>query len=742
MKKAFLAIILSFVLILSACSGNTVVSADAIADSTTGQTTALSTQTGSSILNTSYDNAVSIAEQLALGTLNLDGTANAITKDQAATLVTQWLSLQELTQKNMPGQGGMPGQGSGAPGQGSGANSSQQPPSQGSADSSFPNASGTAVPESSTKTLPTPSTDQSSTLAAPQKSGTDTQTQVDAILAKIEAVMTANQLKAIAALQITQSNAATIMQAKGITTTADGQQGNGGTPPQGTPPSGKSTSSGTPEAMSTPNGTKAAMSAPSGTQSANSQQSGNGQKGPGAGPMGKTSNQIQPQLMSAVLKYLANLAGVTLPTAQPQSQAKGGAQPQGNNGGGTSTAITSVTATYTVDGKEESQSGQTYNAAAKDTSPVFVTNAGKLTLSNATVTSSGNSSSTDNSSFYGLNSGILVNQAAALVMSGSKVTTSGIGANGVFSSGTGSTVTLSDVTINATGDGAHAVMATLGGTMTLTNVNMTTTGGSASAIATDRGSGTINVTGGTVNTSGNNSADIYSTGAITVNSATMTSSGAEAAVIEGANSITLTDTKLTSTKQNKWGVMIYQSFSGDAEGSEGTFTMSGGSLNLSAIGGPLFYVTNTTGNIALKNVAVSVASGTLLKASSGDWGNSGSNGGNAVVTADSQTLTGNVVADNVSTVKLTLQNASTLTGYLNTEHTAKQMELTLDSTSLWNVTADSYLSCLTDASGISGSSITNINGNDHTVYYDSTSCTALNGLTYSLKGEGTLQPVK
>ena len=67
-------------------------------------------------------------------------------------------------------------------------------------------------------------------------------------------------------------------------------------------------------------------------------------------------------------------------------------------------------------------------------------------------------------------------------------------------------------------------------------------------------------------------------------------------MIEGANTIDLNNSTLTSSVADKWGVMIYQSFSGDAEGSEGTFTMTGGSLVYTA-NGPLFYVTNSTGII-------------------------------------------------------------------------------------------------------------------------------------------------
>jgi len=50
------------------------------------------------------------------------------------------------------------------------------------------------------------------------------------------------------------------------------------------------------------------------------------------------------------------------------------------------------------------------------------------------------------------------------------------------------------------------------------------------------------------------------------------------------------------------GVMIYQSMSGDAQGTKGTFTMTGGSLAYTATDGPLFYVTNSTAVILLKEL--------------------------------------------------------------------------------------------------------------------------------------------
>jgi hypothetical protein len=449
--------------------------------------------------------------------------------------------------------------------------------------------------------------------------------------------------------------------------------------------------------------------------------------------------------------------GVNLPSgAPPSGSPPNGAPPSGSppsgdmgagvvpGGGSASSAdgLATATGAFTLDRHSATQTGQTFSASGQDESAIYVTNGGQLTISNATINTSGNTSSTDSSSFYGLNAGVLAASGSSIDMSDSTVTTTGTGANGVFATGSGSSVSLSNVTINASGNGAHGAMASAGGTLDLADVDITTTGTSAAPIATDRGGGTITVSGGTTNTSGTNSPCLYSTGSLSISGLTCIATGSESAVIEGANSITLTNSRLTSSMENKWGVMIYQSMSGDAEGTEGTFTMTGGTLANTANTGPLFFVTNSTAYITLKAVEISAGSGVLVEAGgTSQWGTSGANGGTVYLTADEQNLTGNFITDDeISSIAITLQNGSSLSGAINSANSAKEINLTLDGTSTWNVTADSYLTCLTDTSGISGNSISNIIGNGHTVYYKASACSALGGLTYSLSGGGSLIP--
>jgi len=262
MKKIITGILIVMLAGLSACSSTAVAAAPSVqtaaATSVAAAATSAAPSTSTSALSTTYTDAVSVEEQLIVGTLSLDGTANVVTKDQANTLLTLYTSLQSLTQMAAPGG----------------------------------NAAGGTSPQG------TP--DANATQPAQQN---ENQTKVDALVQQIEAAMTADQISAIAALQITQTSEATILQNKGITlTTGSGQQGGGS--------QGNGGANGAP-AQGNGNAPQGTQPAANGTPDANQPQQG------GNAPMGQGGNMVQPGLVNALVQYLANIAGVTVPTTVP-----------------------------------------------------------------------------------------------------------------------------------------------------------------------------------------------------------------------------------------------------------------------------------------------------------------------------------------------------------------------------------------------------------------------------------------
>jgi hypothetical protein len=414
----------------------------------------------------------------------------------------------------------------------------------------------------------------------------------------------------------------------------------------------------------------------------------------------------------------------------PPDMPPGGGGPGGPGGG--ARAAAKLSGAFTMDGTTQTVADKTLSSDGTDVSGLYVLNGGNLVLSNVTVTTTGNTSSQENSSFFGQNAGVLVTKNSRVAIFGGSISTTGGGANGLFAYGTGAFASMNGGSITATGEGGHGVMASGGGSLGITNVDMTTERIHGGVVATDRGGGTIWVSGGKITSHGPDSPGIYSTGDIRAENATFIATGSEGAVIEGRNSIALKNCEMSGAL--KCGVMIYQSFSGDAEGQEGAFSMDGGSL--SAAQGPLFFVNNTRGVIRLQNVKLSAASGVLVKAAASRWGRTGSNGGHVELTGDNQKLAGDITVDKVSSAKVDLKNHSVLGG------AAQNAALALDATSEWNVAADSALTSLTDKDCVSGDTITNIHGNGHTVRYqaDLAANQWLGGKTWKLADGGTLSP--
>jgi hypothetical protein len=410
----------------------------------------------------------------------------------------------------------------------------------------------------------------------------------------------------------------------------------------------------------------------------------------------------------------------------------------GAPGGGSQGETITGSAALSVSGETTSKSGETYTAANANQSGVMANKSAKLTLTNATINKTGgNTTSEDESNFYGLNAGVVAKAASQITISGSKISTSADGSNGVFATGEGSVINVSDTTINTTKNSSRGLDATQKGTVNATNVTINTLGAHCASLATDRGNGTINVKGGSMTTAGEGSPGIYSTGTITVADATIKSTGSEAAVVEGKNSIALSNVNISGEKTN--GVMLYQSFSGDAETGTASFTMTGGSLSSKA--GALFFITNTDAVATIKNVEITNSTDTLISAGATErWGTSGKNGGKLAFTADTETLSGKVIVDKISSISMTLKNNTTFTGSINTDNKLANVTINLDATSKWIVGSDSYVQALTD----SDSSLANIQSNGHTVYYDASNSANswIGGKTITLAGGGKLAPLK
>ena len=260
---------------------------------------------------------------------------------------------------------------------------------------------------------------------------------------------------------------------------------------------------------------------------------------------------------------------------------------------------------------------KTYQSSKTDENALLINTKEAVTIAQPTINKTGSSDGGDNCSFYGINAALLVKGGSTTTIKGGVITSNATGANGVFSyggngghnggQGDGTTVIIEDTKITTTGDGSGGIMTTGGGVTKAKNLTINTSGRSSAPIRTDRGGGVVTVDGGSYTSNGLGSPVIYSTADVTVSNATLTSNMSEGVCIEGKNSITLNNCQMTVSNTNRNGhaqfldaIMIYQSFSGDADSGNSHFTMNGGSLTNKQ--GHLFHVTNTNAIISLNNV--------------------------------------------------------------------------------------------------------------------------------------------
>ena len=425
------------------------------------------------------------------------------------------------------------------------------------------------------------------------------------------------------------------------------------------------------------------------------------------------------------------------PGERPDGEGPGGNPPGGGGfGGGSSNTDIDYTGAVEI-AAADSQDGNTYASTTADESALLISTSDNVTISNATVTKTGDSDGGDNCNFYGLNAAVLVKDGSTTTITGGTITSDADGANGVFSyggnggqngtAGDGTTVIISDTTITTTGDGSGGIMTTGGGVTKASNLTVTTSGRSSAAIRTDRGGGTVTVDGGTYTTNGLGSPAIYSTADITVSNAELISNLSEGVCIEGINSITLNNCDLTASNTSTNGnatfldtIMIYQSMSGDADSGTSVFTMTGGTLTSKS--GHVFHVTNTTAVINLNNVKiVNTDSDNILLSVCADGWNGDTN--TATVNASNQTLEGTILVGSDSKLTLNLTDGSSFTGSIggnitNAKGTTVSTEVgnvsvTIDNSSTWTLTADTYI---TSFEG----DVSNINTNGYTLYVNGT----------------------
>ena len=431
-----------------------------------------------------------------------------------------------------------------------------------------------------------------------------------------------------------------------------------------------------------------------------------------------------------------------------------------------------LTGKLVVNGGVKAMSHAALAATAPDMSTIYVERNAQLTLDTVDLSGAGDVSLVSDGRAAGLDSALLVGSQAAVTVTGGHISTTGKGANAAFVSDAGSKLSFKGTALTTHASDAYGIEATGGGSVSADALTVATTGDRGTAVAVQTSNSQATLTGSQLATEGAAANAFFVAGTLNASGVTAHAAMADGLLAQTARTVTLTDTSLTA---GGYGAMLY---AGDEAGHDGAaapdgghggghrgaaqgagmsgptapspaqnpdpvqvsddaplhrtaFTMTGGTLKAHKAD---FYVTNLHAEITLDHVALQSDGGILVRSAADQWGLVGRNGGDVHLVTHHQDLTGDFATDVISSIAVSLNDESTLTGA-----TTSNVDVEMDASSHWVLTGDTNVGKLSDAA-IAGDSVPNITGNGHTLTYDHRHNPQLANKTYALAGGGQLVP--
>lgn len=370
-------------------------------------------------------------------------------------------------------------------------------------------------------------------------------------------------------------------------------------------------------------------------------------------------------------------------------------------------ALCSGTASYIFDSGETVIESQELSTDKRDDNIIKATNGAVVKLKNCQLLKKGDTTDHSEGSFTGLNAGVLA-EGGTIHIEDTTITADAYGGNNIFAHGPDSKIYLKNVVLDAYGKAANrCVYCSWGGYVEAENCEFTSRGVISSTVATDTGRGTIKLKNCLIKTLGSGCASLYSTGAIYADNCVCVAPETEGLIVIGRDYLELNDSYVFSGSGQ--GCKLAGSPGNPDEYCE--FKMTGGSL--SALEGAAVYSAGN-GKITLQNVKIANPSGIAFAANF--------NGPNmdkmmmpgehptdchVNVTIIDQYIEGDSIASPKHGMALNITQNSRYKGSVNTANDALYFTVSLDASSVWELTGDSYVDELVNADTSDSNIITN-----------------------------------
>ncbi|KKY31247.1 hypothetical protein UCDDA912_g08800 [Diaporthe ampelina] len=386
---------------------------------------------------------------------------------------------------------------------------------------------------------------------------------------------------------------------------------------------------------------------------------------------------------------------------------------------------------------------ETYSADANDTSVILVSGGADLDLSYVDVIKYGYASDLTSASFWGFNAAINVANASTASLDHVNVTVHN-GAANVYAYGTDTVVNVTNSWLYSSGPVSHGLYASGNATIYGSNIAHFSGGYRSSAFSGDSPRGTIYVSDSVAHTAGIGSATFYALGGIFADNVLSVSERGPVVFMDGAQNVSIAHSDCTAGLLG--GLVI---FSSQARLSGASIDVSDSRVATTGPGVPGLWFGNTIADVRLSSVRVETGGAALVVANysqiTQDFDYYASYADNPAlapaevrIDVSESALAGDLVAYNGSSISWNLTAHSSWEGAAYSGYGESRVDVALDASSNWTLTADSYVQNLTDADA----SLANIASGGFNVYYNASAL--LNGwlanATIALSGGGSVTP--
>lgn len=396
-----------------------------------------------------------------------------------------------------------------------------------------------------------------------------------------------------------------------------------------------------------------------------------------------------------------------------------------------------IGASWVVDGnkeKFENRSHTSLESIEQGVSVIYATNGVELILTRLRMNKTSGAVSDQDRRETGRNSALLADGGSQVLLEFCDVKSHSAQADGITASGKGTKVTLQEGVVNTSRAASAAVCAIHEAEVTVNKTNVSTESNqSPSFYALD--GGIMNVTEAMGENSGQASPLFHSSG---------TMHGTKCRMSSAKWTIGNVEDGLLFLNKNELkaggicGFLLYGTKTNDVQSN---LTLVGNKITVSE--GPVFLVTNNNNaQITVQGNNINCKSDDLIQVRADDWGVKGSNGGNAMLWVNKQSLQGDILVDSISSLHVNLNKKAKLNGQINKiENRCAQVRVKVAAGASWTSKGESYLTSIEFDQPLA-KGLKQLKGN-HTIYYDPAdpANAPLEGKEHKTKG-GVLRPLK